>query len=105
MGLIVEAMVWQKLDKLVRALHNKKYFGYEELAHQYADELSDFIFSIPGQRAYATKNRRHGAWYCRYKPNRNTTWYITFDTDGNYWVVRNVFSSHSKGYPAFIREL
>jgi hypothetical protein len=105
MGVIVERTVWRKLDNLVTSLHSKKYFGTKVLSTNYVNQIIGFIYSIPDKRRYPTKNKKYGVWYCRFKPNRRTSWYTTFDTDETLWVIRNVFSNHDKGYPAFIRDL
>ncbi len=94
-----------KLENLAGILFNQNYFAIEKNALNYVDAIYDFIYSIPQRQRYATNNHRYGAWFCRYKPNRHTTWYITFDTDDKKWLVRNLFNNHTSGYATFLRNL
>lgn len=100
---IVTDTVAQKVEALVDVLFDKGYFAIKENAVKYVTLLKDFINTIPAQLRYPTKNHRYGKWYCRYSPNRNTTWYITFDTNEQTWLIRNIFNNHVPGYITFIR--
>jgi hypothetical protein len=102
---IILSEVKVKLDKLIQLLVEKGYFGFLDTAEKYVHHIYDFIDTIPVQRRYPTAHRKYGAFYCKYKPNRNTTWFITFDTDNEIWVIRNIINNHTSDYPAFIRSI
>lgn len=91
-----------KLEMLVYTLYKKEYFGFMDSAIQYVRNLRAFANGIPEEKKRKCKNPRYGTWYCRYKHNQKTTWYFTFDTDGNTYIIRNVLNNHSRDYPAFI---
>jgi hypothetical protein len=40
--------------------------------------------------------------YCKYKPNRNTTWYVFFDVENDVYLIKNIVNNHSKDYPLYI---
>jgi hypothetical protein len=101
--IILQPLVVQKLNYLFDTLIFKGYFSYAENATAYIEGLKDFIKSIPEQKPKPTHNKQPGSWYCKYKPNNNTTWYISFDTDGSTFLIRNIFNNHSEEYPIFIK--
>jgi hypothetical protein len=76
-----------KLNQLVNILYEKEYFGFIDSAFNYANNIYDFIHTIPQQQHKLTANKKFGTYYCSFKANRNTTWYITFDkTDTRYLI-------------------
>ena len=93
------------MASLLEALTTKGYFDYPENAEAYHDSIANFMNSIPDQKQYYTKRKKYGEFYCRYKPNRNTTWYVTFDTDGEVYIIRNLINNHTKDYSTFINGL
>lgn len=103
--IIVLPLVEQKLNELLDVLIFKGYFSYYENAIKYVAAIRYFMHSIPVQRRYETSRKKYGAWYCKYKPNKNTTWFISFDTDGELFVVRNITNNHTGDYPDFIRSI
>jgi hypothetical protein len=101
--IIIAPLVYSKLTHLVDSLFNTKYFAMKDNAHQYANDIFDFIQTIPNQRHRPTKNTKYGAWNCEYKPNRRTSWFITFDKNEEVYLVKNLMNNHTKEYPAYIR--
>ncbi len=97
--------VKQKLRDLLDVLIEEDYFSYIENAEDYVDKIVDFINTIPKQKRYLTKRKQYGQWYCRYKANRHTTWFITFDTNEVIWIIRNIINNHTPDYPAFIKDM
>jgi hypothetical protein len=102
---ILLPLLEDKLFDIVFMLYNKEYFGFIESAFNYVDEIVNFIYTIPTLKHKRTKNKKHGAYYCRYKPNKNTTWYITFDIEDDLYLIKNITNNHSKDYPRFIAGL
>ncbi len=94
--------VKDKLKNLVFVLYEKEYFSFIENAENYVIAIYDFIYTIPSLKRRRTKNKKHGEYYCKYKPNKKTTWYITFDTEDDIYLVRNITNNHSKDYTRFI---
>jgi len=103
--IILTPLVRQKLKALLSSLIYKGYFTYIENASNYIEALRSVVYTIPTRRHYHTNSKRYGAFYCRYSPNKHTTWYITFDTDGQTFLVKNIFNNHTKDYPSFVRNL
>lgn len=91
-----------KLFELVFILHDKEYFGFVDSAITYVDSIIDFIYTIPKLRHKKTKNYKYGAYYCSYKPNRTTTWFICFDFEDNIYLIRNITNNHTKEYTQII---
>ena len=68
---------------LINVLYEKEYFGFFESSIEYADKILDFIADIPNQKRRLTKNKRFGLYYCKYKHNSKTSWYIIFDIEND----------------------
>lgn len=92
-----------KLAALVGILSEKGYFFTEENAITYVDAIIDFIHTIPNQQHYQTQNKKYGRYYCKYKANKKTTWYITFDNEGTTYVIKNLMNNHTEEYPTYIK--
>lgn len=101
---IVLESVNDKLNSLVLILFENGYFGFVESALNYVEKIHVFILSIPNQQHYQTNNPRFGAYYSKFKPNKNTTYYITFDIIEDYYFVQNVITNHTPDYPIYIKE-
>ncbi len=95
--------VTDKLNRLIEILYEESYFGFIESALEYSDNIYDFIHSIPAQRCKLTSDKKYGTYYCTFKANRKTTWYISFDKQDEQYIVRYLTNNHSKDYPSFIR--
>lgn len=101
----ISVLAQQRLDELLTVLVENEYFGFLDTAEGYVSNIYSVIYNVATQRKFLTKRNRYGAWYCKYKANRTTTWYITFDTDGEFYIIRNIINNHTKDYPTFIRGL
>ncbi len=93
------------LEKLVDILFDEDYFNYLEDAVKYVNNISDFIYVIPNKPYRVSPNNKNGQYYISYKPNKHTTWYISFDIDGDLYFIRNITNNHSYNYPDFIANL
>lgn len=91
-----------KLKQLINTLYDEEYFGFVAAAESYVNSIYDFIDSLPHQRKNLCYNPARGTWYCRYQHNRKTFWFITFDTDGEIFIIRDIINNHSADYPQFI---
>ncbi len=100
---VITSEVVSRLDSLLILLFEKGYFSFEANAIQYVDNLYDFILSIPSLKKRPTKSIKYGLWYCKYKANKNTTWYVTFDVVDGVYLVRRIINNHTRDYPAFIK--
>lgn len=103
--IVVTEYVIEKLNSLIDILYENEYFGFKIDAIAYVSEIELFIETIPQRKARPTNNSKYGKWYCRYIHSRHTQWYITFDTDGKTWLIRNVINNHTEDYPKFIKNL
>ena len=103
--IILEHTVIIKLNALIDILIDKEYFSYLENAETYVHKLYDFIDTIPSQPRRRTKLPRYGQYYCRYKANAQTSYYITFDVVQDYYFIKNIISSHTRQYPVYIKGL
>ena len=94
-----------KLVELVFVLVDKGYFTYFENAIPYVQGIRNFINELPSHRKRTTKNNRYGQYYCTYKPNKRTLYYITFDIEDDFYLVKNIFTNHTKDYPFYIENV
>ena len=67
-------------------------------AKEYVRIIFDFIYTIPDQHRKRTKNSKLGFWYCKYKHNHNTTWYITFDLEDDIFLIKDITNNHTEEY-------
>lgn len=98
----IDSHVKYRLVDLIDILYYKEYFGFKEDAVKYVKDIYTFIYSIPKQRRNKKKNAKLGTYYCRYKYNRQTTYYISFDVENELYFIRNITNNHSPDYPEFI---
>jgi hypothetical protein len=101
---IILPYVKDVLNDLVKILYNKEYFGFNESAIDYVDTIIDFINTIPTLKYKPTRNTRYGAFYCKYKHNSKTSWYVSFDIEGDLYNIKNITNNHSADYSRFIRD-
>lgn len=104
-----EIIVWEeviaKLDKLTRTLYEKEYFGFEASCEDYVNKIYDFIYKIPKLRHRKTKQKRHGSYFVKYEvKNKRTVYFITFDKNGNKYIIKNIFTSYEEEYPTYISD-
>lgn len=105
MKISIDDAVDQKLRDLITILLDEGYFAMFDNALAYVDRIYRFINTIPKRTLRMTSNTESGDYYCHYKPNRRTTWYILFDIENDDYLIRNVFNNHSPEYPKFISGL
>lgn len=90
-------------NELTKSLYEKGYFGFEENALKYVDELIEDIETslhlklkkpAPLQFIKFGKNM----YYCAFKKNRNTTWYVFFTiyqvNNERVYLVRYISNNH-----------
>ena len=87
-----------KLTDLINRLYKDEYFGFMDSARDYVSIIFDFIYTIPDQHRKRTKNPALGFWYCKYKHNHNTTWYITFDLEDDIFLIKDITNNHTEEY-------
>jgi hypothetical protein len=88
---------------LAQVLYEKDYFGFEESALQYAENLfNDIADTLPAKvkklaPAYFNKYGK-GMFYTVFKKNKNTTWYVFFniyvDKSETIYLVRYMSNNH-----------
>jgi hypothetical protein len=100
---IIKPEVVDYLTELINVLYKEEYFGFFESSLEYVDKIIDFIFEIPQAKPKLTKKNRFGNYYCTYKPNKNTSWYIVFDVEDNIYLVKLITNNHSSYYPIYIK--
>jgi hypothetical protein len=102
---IVSEFVEYSLKKITKALYENEYFAYIEDSENYVQNLREFFLSIPEQKARKIVNKRYGNFYCKYKHNNKTTWYVGFDTEDDVYLIKFLTNNHSSDYPKFISML
>jgi chlorite dismutase len=100
---IIHQTVIDKLNALVEILFDKDYFYIKENAKEYVYTIYTFMYDLPTKHHRLARNSKNGKYFCTYKPNKNTTWYITFDVEDDVYLVNNLTNNHSADYPRFIR--
>ena len=103
MNILISPEVYNYLDELVTTLYEKGYFGFEEFAINYVDELLDDIQTNLSARVnkpapeYFEKYGKNMK-YAAFKKNRQTTWYVFFETykkhDKITYLVRYISNNH-----------
>ena len=88
---------------LILVLLKAEYFSYNESATNYVKNIIDFMYTIPSLKKKPTKRNKYGNWYCSYKHNNKTTWYITFDVEDGIYLVTHITNNHTADYPKYIR--
>lgn len=99
---IIHQSVIDKLNALVEILFEKNYFYIEDNAKEYVYLIYTFINEIPKKHHRLSRNTKNGKYFCSYKPNKNTTWYVTFDVEEDIYLINNFTNNHSADYPRFI---
>ena len=92
------------LDNLVPLLYKKGYFGFEEFAVRYVDDLIDDIIANLPTRPYKPATEyfdRYGKGmsYATFSKNKRTSWYVFFVTqqieNEKIYLVRYVANNHT----------
>lgn len=92
-----------KLNRLVTVLYKKEYFGFLSTSEKYVAKIYTFIYTIPSLPMRYCTNNNYGKYYAICKMNANTTYYITYDFENEFYLVKNIFSNHEKEYALFIK--
>ena len=104
MKVIVIPEVYVFLENLVIVLYEKEYFGFEDAARKYVDELyEDVTKNLPivlKRRAPDYFNKYgEGMYYAVFKKNKRTSWYAFFriyEQDGErIYQIRYIANNHS----------
>jgi hypothetical protein len=103
MAIKIEESVHRKLNRLIDKLHDKKYFGYKSAAVKYVLAIYDFIDSIPNQQVYLVKVLKEGEFFCKFSPDKHTTYYIVLKVIGGGYLIRDIFNNHGKEYDDFFK--
>jgi len=104
MSVILLPEVQEYMRKLQVILYEKDYFGFEEAAQRYTDELlDDILATLPNCLSkpapeYFNKYGT-GMEYASFKKNKRTTWYVFFETyevNGEIiYLVRYIANNHT----------
>ncbi|PXV66891.1 hypothetical protein CLV62_104152 [Dysgonomonas alginatilytica] len=88
------------LRELIQILYEEDYFGFEEAAIEYVNDLVDDI-----QSGIARKHKKpapsyfdkygQNMYYVSYKRNKNTTWYIFFNYSEDVYYIRYIGNNHT----------
>jgi len=92
-----------RLSDLLDALINEGYFYIFENAEEYVNDIYNFIYTLPEQQKYNVQNTKYGAFYCRYKANAHTTYYIIFDIIAEVYYVNYILNNHTHEYVIYIK--
>lgn len=103
--IIYTSLFIEIVKELSVKLFEDEYFGFVEDAENYVNNILDFVNTIPALKQKRTSNNKHGLYYCKYKHNHKTTWYITFDVEEDIYLIRYITNNHSEDYPRFINWL
>lgn len=85
------------LNNLVKILFQKEYFGFEDSALNYVQNIYDFIenelHNFPHKQT-PLNLKRFGSNYVFYKSNDRTTWYIFFERKQNRVLITHITNNH-----------
>ncbi|MDO5523019.1 MAG: hypothetical protein Q4G48_03130 [Bacteroidia bacterium] len=90
--------------ELADALYEKEYFGFEDTAVEYAEELFDEINQNLPSKLKKNAPRyfdRYGKdmWYAVFRRNKNTSWYVFFNiyrhAGETVYFVRYIGNNHT----------
>ena len=104
MKIIVIPEVYDFLENLVVVLYEKEYFGFEEDARKYVDEL---YWDITNNLSICVKKRApayfdrygEGMYYAVFKKNKRTSWYAFFriyeENEEIIYQIRYIANNHT----------
>ena len=95
---VILVKVISKLKKLETILYKMSYFSFQDSCELYVNKIFDTIHSIPDLKHTKTHNPKYGEWFVRHKPNRKTTYYITFSRKADRYLIKNIISNHEEEY-------
>jgi len=102
--IILTDYIDRKLKELIEILYQKEYFGFKSSSVNYVNKIYDFISNISSKRKYNCKNTKYEKKYVILKMNSTTTYFITFDFEGDLFIVKNIFNNHEMGYSNYIKD-
>lgn len=87
------------LIELIAILYEKEYFGFEESAHEYVEQIRQNIrVDLPQEINHHTVPKElkyYGKHYINIKGSNRTTWYVIFDKMDNRYFVEYITNNHS----------
>ena len=104
MKIIILPKVLEYMKDLQIILYEKDYFGFEDAAQKYTDELLDDILatlSIRLHKLAPTYFDKHGKdmYYASFTKNKATTWYVFFnkynDNGEINYLIKYIANNHT----------
>jgi uncharacterized membrane protein len=68
----------------------------------YVNDIVDFMYTIPDLKFKVTSKEKFGKYYCTFKANNNTSWYIVFDVEFDIYLIKFITNNHSHFYATYI---
>lgn len=87
-----------QLNDLIDVLFLEEYFGFKQSAIEYVNDIENFIYTIPNIKHKICKSKKYGTYYCKYKRNHQTTWYIIFDKENDFYLIKYITNNHTQNY-------
>ena len=96
--------VYDYFKDLVEILYQEEYFGFQESAYNYVEELVDDILTtlpIRQQKPAPSHFDRYGKgmYYATFRKNKQTTWYAFFakynENGITFYLVRHIANNHT----------
>lgn len=100
--IIVEKRLFDELNDLIEILYKDEYFSFLQSAEEYVNKIYAFINTIPNLKSKKAKINRFGNYFCTYKANKNTSWYLFFDVEDGIFLISFITNNHSANYPKLI---
>jgi len=104
MSVIILPEVQEYMKELQIILYEKNYFGFEEAAQRYTDELLDDIINTLPECLHNPAPEYFDKYgedmeYASFKKNKRTTWYVFFeiyeDNGEIIYLVRYIANNHT----------
>lgn len=86
------------LNELVDILFEKEYFGFKKDAVLYTIKIKIFIeenISNYPSKIPPEEFRKYGEKYIIYKANNQTSWYIFFSQEDEYFFIKFITNNHT----------
>lgn len=97
--IIYSSSVRTYLIELIAILYEKEYFGFEESAHQYVEQIRQSIRTdLPQEinhRTVPKELKHYGKYYIKIKGSNRTTWYVFFDKMDSRYFVEYITNNHT----------
>jgi hypothetical protein len=98
--------VYDYFKDLVETLYQKEYFGFQESAYDYVEELVDDILSNLPKRQHKPSPERYIKYgedlhYAAFTKNKRTTWYAFFtkyqdENNQIIYLIRYIGNNHTE---------